>query len=152
VGGLSYDADEDAIRELFGGCGEILSCRVPKFEDSGRPKGIAFVEFASAESVDKALELDGSSHMDRYIKVNISSSAKSGGDRKKSFSSTPSEKPEGFLLSSSYILIYFCYQAHVLFENHLGCMQCFLGNLSFSATEDDLYNTFAGCHPLKFCV
>ncbi len=108
MGGLSYDADEDAIRELFGGCGEILSCRVPKFGDSGRPKGMAFVEFASAESVDKALELNGSSHMNRYIKVNIFSSSKSGGDRK-----NPSDKPEGFLLSSSYILIYFCYQALV---------------------------------------
>jgi hypothetical protein len=24
-------------------------------------------------------------------------------------------------------------------------MQCFIGSLSFSATEDDLYKTFAGC-------
>mmetsp|Transcript_21831 Transcript_21831/g.65440 ORF Transcript_21831/g.65440 Transcript_21831/m.65440 type:complete len:298 (-) Transcript_21831:1193-2086(-) len=67
--GLSYEATEDEVRGLFGPCGEILSLRLPRYQDSGRLMGYCHVEFASAKVAQAAVELSGMQLRGRYVKV-----------------------------------------------------------------------------------
>jgi len=129
VGGISYDATEDALKEHFQECGEIVAVRIPTFEDSGKPRGMAFIQFKDQEAVNKALELDGSTHMDRYLKVNVSQPRAPKGDfggrggrgGKRGFEQRElSEKPEG-------------------------CTTIFVGNLSYDVDEQTLQDHFADC-------
>ena len=39
------DLPENEIKELFGGCGEVLSFRLVIDKETGRGKGFGFVEF-----------------------------------------------------------------------------------------------------------
>ncbi|CAH1239822.1 NCL [Branchiostoma lanceolatum] len=61
---LSYDSTKESIMEVFT---DAVDVRIPTFKDSGRPKGIAFVEFeseAKAEEVKSSMdgvEVDGRS-------------------------------------------------------------------------------------------
>lgn len=59
VEGLPYDSVDSDIMTFFESCGQILSIRLPKWHDSGRLRGYGHVQFASADSVKKALDLDG---------------------------------------------------------------------------------------------
>jgi nucleolin len=121
VGGLSFNADEDAVREFFGACGEIASVRLPIHRDTGKPKGIAYVEFTSKDGLDAAVALDGGSMMDRYLAIKVSESTGSkpafGGARN---TAPLSAKPEG-------------------------CKTVFVGNLAWNASEDDIKAAFAEC-------
>ena len=51
VKNLPYSATEDELKEMFDGCTEV---RMP--QSNGQSKGFAFVEFATSEEVDSALE------------------------------------------------------------------------------------------------
>jgi nucleolin len=54
VANLAFSVKEDTLRELFGEYGEVKSVRLPTDRESGRPKGIGYVEFESVESAKKA--------------------------------------------------------------------------------------------------
>jgi RNA recognition motif-containing protein len=70
VGNLSYNTTEGALRSLFAEFGEIESVNVITDRDTGRPKGFAFVEMASAQAAQAAIAaLNGKSVDDREIKV-----------------------------------------------------------------------------------
>ncbi|CAK9008354.1 unnamed protein product [Durusdinium trenchii] len=56
VKNLPYDAAEDDIAKLFSKCGKVLEIRIP--HTSGRSKGFAYVEFAKAQGLRTAMELD----------------------------------------------------------------------------------------------
>ncbi|KAG3239966.1 hypothetical protein PI124_g15110, partial [Phytophthora idaei] len=60
IGNLSWDVDENTIRETFGECGEILSCRLATDRETGEFRGFGHVDFASTEAVDEAVKLAGS--------------------------------------------------------------------------------------------
>ncbi|CAE8715962.1 unnamed protein product, partial [Polarella glacialis] len=55
IGGLTHSTTEVSLRQDFEECGKIVYCRVP-VNDEGSARGIAFLQFADRESVDKALE------------------------------------------------------------------------------------------------
>jgi nucleolin len=55
VANLAYTVKEDTLWELFGEYGHVKSVRLPTDRESGRPKGIGYVEFESVESAKKAL-------------------------------------------------------------------------------------------------
>ncbi|KAH0558609.1 hypothetical protein GP486_004739 [Trichoglossum hirsutum] len=55
VGNLSFDTSEEDLREHFGRCGEIKSVFVATFEDSGKCKGFALVEFEDLKAAEAAL-------------------------------------------------------------------------------------------------
>lgn len=42
------------------GCGKVLEVRMPRYQDSGRPRGYAHLDFKKAESLEKAIGLNGS--------------------------------------------------------------------------------------------
>jgi RNA recognition motif-containing protein len=70
VGNLSYETTEDTLRTLFAEFGEVEAVKVITDRYSGRSKGFAFVEVATEESAQKAIEaLNGKSVDSREIRV-----------------------------------------------------------------------------------
>ncbi|CAK4081871.1 unnamed protein product [Aphanomyces euteiches] len=69
VEGMSYDADESALVSHFSSCGTVREVRLPRYQDSGRPRGYAHVVFDSEASAKKALALDGKYLLKRYLTI-----------------------------------------------------------------------------------
>ncbi|MDD3826241.1 MAG: RNA-binding protein [Anaerolineaceae bacterium] len=70
VGNLSYNTTEDTLRRLFAEFGDVESVNVITDRDTGRPKGFAFVEMATAEAAEKSISaLNGKMVDDREIRV-----------------------------------------------------------------------------------
>jgi len=72
VGRLADEVDDDKLKELFKDAGEISQIRY--LERDGEFKGSAFIEFAETESTDKAVALNGSSFLNRQIRVDFAES------------------------------------------------------------------------------
>jgi RNA recognition motif-containing protein len=71
VGNLSYKADEESLKELFGEVGDVLSVKIITDVATGRSKGFGFVEMASDEDAEKAIaSLNGKTVMERALTVN----------------------------------------------------------------------------------
>lgn len=56
VGNLSFDTTDDLLKKHFQHCGEIVKIRMATFQDSGKCKGFAFVDFKDEEGATKALK------------------------------------------------------------------------------------------------
>ncbi len=70
VGNLSWNATEDALKELFAQFGEVVSVRIVTDPYTGRSKGFGFVEMADEASCNTAIEkLDNYSFVNRPIRV-----------------------------------------------------------------------------------
>jgi RNA recognition motif-containing protein len=71
VGNLSYQATEEDLRELFQQAGTVQSVRIITDQFTGRPRGFGFVEMATKEEADRAVEqLNGRLFRDRNLVVN----------------------------------------------------------------------------------
>ncbi|RJP29994.1 MAG: RNA-binding protein, partial [Candidatus Omnitrophota bacterium] len=71
VGGLSYQATEDDLRQEFEAFGEVDSTTVIKDKYSGKSKGFGFVEMVNQEEAEAAMAgLNGKDMMGRSITVN----------------------------------------------------------------------------------
>ena len=71
VGGLSYDTTEEALKDLFSQAGTVESASIITDRASGRSKGFGFVEMATDEEAQKAIEtLNGKEFEGRTITVN----------------------------------------------------------------------------------
>ncbi|CCK70800.1 Nop13p KNAG_0F01320 [Huiozyma naganishii CBS 8797] len=55
-GNLSYTTTEELLKAHFQHCGEIIKIRMATFEDSGKCKGFAFVDFKTEEGATNALK------------------------------------------------------------------------------------------------
>jgi len=71
IGNLSYNTNEDTLRNAFSEFGEVTEARLIKDKYTGKSKGFAFVTFTTKEQANAALRLDGSSLDGRTIKVSI---------------------------------------------------------------------------------
>ena len=72
VGNLSYDAAEDDLRQAFESYGEVVSVNIIKDKNTGRSRGFGFVEMASDEAGQLAVDgLNGSELSGRNLNVNI---------------------------------------------------------------------------------
>ncbi len=58
VKNLAFNVTEADLRSVFGRCGTIEQLEIPHHRDSKRPKGIALIQFAEPEGLEKALEKD----------------------------------------------------------------------------------------------
>ncbi|SMN19812.1 similar to Saccharomyces cerevisiae YNL175C NOP13 Nucleolar protein found in preribosomal complexes [Maudiozyma saulgeensis] len=56
VGNLSFDTTDDQLKSHFQHCGDITKIRMATFQDSGKCKGFAFVDFKEEASATKALK------------------------------------------------------------------------------------------------
>jgi len=126
VKNLSYDVKPEDVKEFFSEVGEVEDVTLPRFFDSGKPKGFAFVRFANSDAVEKALGMDQRELLERPISVQVNkgrTSAPQARNRErgqgKSFADEPlSEKPDG-------------------------CKTVFVGNLPWSYTDKQLEKLFA---------
>ena len=57
VGGISYNTSEDALKDYFSQAGTVESATIITDKISGRSKGFGFVEMASDEEAEKAIEM-----------------------------------------------------------------------------------------------
>ncbi|OGK62820.1 hypothetical protein A2334_01245 [Candidatus Roizmanbacteria bacterium RIFOXYB2_FULL_38_10] len=70
VGNLSYDADDNALKDHFASAGTVITATIIRFRDSGRSKGFGFVEFDTEEAAQKAIDMfNGQEHMGRKLVV-----------------------------------------------------------------------------------
>src|SRR3990167_1865894 len=71
VGNLPYTVNDSALEALFAECGTIESATVITDKMSGRSKGFGFVEFASDEDAQKAIDTINGKEIDgRALTVN----------------------------------------------------------------------------------
>ncbi|RCK57547.1 Nucleolar protein 13 [Candida viswanathii] len=56
VGNLSFDTTEDNLEEHFRHCGDITRIRMATFQDTGKCKGFAFIDFKNEEGATNALK------------------------------------------------------------------------------------------------
>lgn len=56
VGNLSFDTTDELLKKHFQHCGEIVKIRMATFEDSGKCKGFAFVDFKDEDGATSALK------------------------------------------------------------------------------------------------
>jgi len=66
------------LRGFFESCGKVLGARVA-YNPEGQPRGFAHVDFASPDSVEKAVAKTGSKLDGREIRVDYSSGKKQDG-------------------------------------------------------------------------
>ncbi|XP_071359263.1 RNA-binding protein 34 isoform X2 [Trachinotus anak] len=69
VGNLSFEINELMFRRHFEACGTVEAVRLVRDQNSGLGKGFGYVLFESADSVQLALELEGSKLEGRSIRV-----------------------------------------------------------------------------------
>ncbi|MGI5841200.1 MAG: RNA recognition motif domain-containing protein [Patescibacteria group bacterium] len=71
VGGLSWDTTDESLRAAFAQAGNVESATVIKDKFSGRSKGFGFVEMATEEEAQAAIEMWNEKELDgRTVKVN----------------------------------------------------------------------------------
>lgn len=71
VGNLSYETSSSDLQSLFSQFGTVTSAQVIEDRDSGRSKGFAFVEMASDQDAQAAIDgLNGQQHGGRPLTVN----------------------------------------------------------------------------------
>lgn len=119
VGRLSWNIDDEWLRREFEPVGGVISARVIMERSTGKSRGYGYVDFDSKSAAEKALqeyqgkELDG-----RPINLDMSTGKPHASnpktDRAKQFGDVPSAPSDTL----------------------------FVGNLSFNAERDSLFNTF----------
>lgn len=71
VGNLSYDSNDDDIRQAFEAFGQVTSASVVKDKFSGRSRGFGFVEMPTETEAKTAIEeLNGKELQSRTLTVN----------------------------------------------------------------------------------
>ena len=71
VGNLSFNTNEDELRQLFESYGQVDRVSIMTDRDTGRSRGFGFVEMSSNEDGEKAIAaLNGSQVGGRTINVN----------------------------------------------------------------------------------
>ncbi|KAG0695446.1 hypothetical protein DFH29DRAFT_266860 [Suillus ampliporus] len=117
VGRLSWNVDNDWLAQEFASCGEVVSAQVQTDRATGKSRGFGYVHFASADAVEKALEMNGKEIDGRPVNIDKSTPPDKNAvreNRAKSFGDTRSP--------ASSVL--------------------FVGNLSFGVNEDQLWEVF----------
>lgn len=72
VGNLAFDTSTADLESLFAAHGEVSKAQVITDRDSGRSRGFGFVEMATADAAQAAIDaLDGHSVDGRQLTVNV---------------------------------------------------------------------------------
>ena len=71
VGGLSYDTTQDTLKAYFGQAGSVETATIIMDKMTGNSKGFGFVEMATDEEAQKAIEMfNGKEFEGRPLTVN----------------------------------------------------------------------------------
>lgn len=80
VGNLSYDTNENELRELFSQYGTVASVALITDRDTGRSKGFGFVEYANDTEAQAAISgLNGKDVGGRSLTVSVARPRGEGG-------------------------------------------------------------------------
>ena len=80
VGNLPFHATEDLISQRMAQCGEVRGVELILDRVSGRPRGFAFVDMATAEGMEKAIvDLDGKDFEGRPLTVKVAEERRTAG-------------------------------------------------------------------------
>jgi len=72
VGNLTFNTSSSDLESLFAAHGEVTKAQVITDRDSGRSRGFGFVEMASADAANAAIEaLNGKDVDGRQLTVNV---------------------------------------------------------------------------------
>ncbi|MCD4748249.1 MAG: RNA-binding protein [Thermoanaerobaculales bacterium] len=72
VGNLSWNVDDNGLRDAFVPFGEVTEAKVITDRNTGRSRGFGFVTFEGDEDAEKAIEALNDTDLDgRTIKVNV---------------------------------------------------------------------------------
>ncbi len=72
VGGVSYGTSESALQAAFAQAGEVTSVAIIMDKMTGRSKGFGFVEMATDEAANAAIEMWNGKELDgRKLTVNV---------------------------------------------------------------------------------
>lgn len=124
VGRLSWNVDNDWLATEFAECGEVESARVQMDRNTGKSRGFGYVTFTTAEAVEAALALTGKEIDSRPINVDRSI--------EKDQNTVREQRAKAFGDSASP-------PSSVIF----------VGNLSFDASEDILWEAFSEYGDIK---
>ena len=81
VGNLSFGVEDNQLRDMFEKHGVVDSARVIKDRDTGRSKGFGFVEMATPEAAQAAINaLNGMEVSARKLTVNLARPREEGGN------------------------------------------------------------------------
>lgn len=70
VGGISYNSNDDTLREAFEQAGTVVSAKIITDRETGRSRGFGFVEMGTPEEAQAAIEMWDQKEMDgREINV-----------------------------------------------------------------------------------
>jgi RNA recognition motif-containing protein len=70
VGNLNYDTTNDSLRAFMSGAGDVQDVRILTDQYTGRSRGFGFVDMATPEGVQKAIdELNGKELEGRTLKI-----------------------------------------------------------------------------------
>ncbi|XP_039035641.1 glycine-rich RNA-binding protein 2, mitochondrial-like isoform X2 [Hibiscus syriacus] len=71
VGGISFQTDDQGLREAFSQYGEVVEARVIVDRETGRSRGFGFVTYTSTDDASSAIQaLDGQVLHGRQVRVN----------------------------------------------------------------------------------
>jgi RNA recognition motif-containing protein len=82
VGNLSFQTQEDSLRDVFSEIGEVTDCKVITDRETGRSRGFGFVTMATDDLAQEAIaQLDGADLDGRALRVNEAEERGGGGGR-----------------------------------------------------------------------
>ena len=82
VGGISYDTNEDTLKEYFSGAGAVTSANIIMDKMTGRSRGFGFVEFENSDDATKAIEMFNDKEFEgRKLTVNEARPPRQDNDR-----------------------------------------------------------------------
>jgi RNA recognition motif-containing protein len=80
VGSLSWDTNDEGLRNAFSAHGEVSEAVVISDRDTGRSRGFGFVTFEDDEAADKAIAaLNGAELDGRTIRVDVAQAKQRSG-------------------------------------------------------------------------
>ena len=72
IGGLSFSTVPDALEDLFGQVGSVVSVAIIKDRETGRSKGFGFVEMGTNDEAEAAIQkLKGTELDGRALRVSL---------------------------------------------------------------------------------
>ncbi|KAL9438435.1 hypothetical protein AB3S75_024164 [Citrus x aurantiifolia] len=79
VGGISYNMDDNSLREAFAKYGYVNEARIILDRETGRSRGFGFVTFSTVEEASSAIQaLDGQDLHGRRVRVNYAADRNRG--------------------------------------------------------------------------
>ncbi|KAJ1731390.1 nuclear localization sequence binding protein [Coemansia sp. Benny D160-2] len=117
VGNLAFATTDESLATAFGAFGEVVAARVAMQPNSGRSRGFGYVDFASADAQQKAMEATDFEVDGRAVRMD-KTDGHAGDSKHAAQRSGSSSEPSKVL---------------------------FIGNMSFRSTEDSVRQAFEEC-------